>query len=155
MECTCRVYRVPASCETCASVWVVALSFRAKTSAAAAHAWNLVLGSDAWTTRAGPAEAGPGDIDGTAPVYKDQRTVRSLHPAVNTRLTRLMPRHDLDTVNIKHVTSCKLSRAKRCGPAVRDGSEGAPPAAYDLDFVIGRFVPRCPVRPALTRNNLD
>ena len=32
--------------------------------------------------------------------YKDQRTVRRLHPAVNRRLTRLVPRHDLDTVNI-------------------------------------------------------
>ena len=28
--------------------------------------------------------------DGTAPVYKDQRTVPRLQPAVNTRLTRLM-----------------------------------------------------------------
>jgi hypothetical protein len=62
--------------------------------------------------------------DGTAPVYKDHRTVPRLQPAVNTRLTRLTrdswscPLHDLDTVNACNINMSAVRAVRaRLSPA--------------------------------------
>jgi hypothetical protein len=97
------VYRVPASCETCASVWVVALSLRAKPSAAAARAWNLILGSMRGATAARPGDRRLMFVSDTAqePRFVLQRSKNGTETTPGREQTPHAAHaasHDLDTV---------------------------------------------------------